>query len=100
MVKLFTEPFDLDDIERVLCDEDFLSLAHLMVGREGNWRAALDQVDRLLSAFEASRRDTEPVYRMISILVQRTAQLPKTADLLAEITTRLGLLPDINFRRE
>jgi hypothetical protein len=99
MAAIFSEPFDLDEIERILYDDDFLQIAHLMVGREGDWREALDQVNRLLTVFEERARDAEPIYRMVSILVQRTAQLPNRDGRLAEIKTRLGLLPSVQSQR-
>lgn len=97
MITLFDEPFDLDRIEKLLDDEAFLSLAHLTIGRQRNWRPSLDQTVRLLSAFEKAGRDSIPVFRIASMLVQRTGQLPGRDSLLLEATTKLGLLPDINY---
>lgn len=90
---LFTEPFDLDKIELALSDDDFLSLAHCMVGREENWRDGLDQVVRLIPLFESAGRQPDPIYGMASILINRTGQLREPNKRLEEATTKLGLLP-------
>src|SRR6202012_4264940 len=85
-MKLFPEPFDLDDIERALRDDNFLSLAHFTIGREENWRIGLDQVARLIPLFEENGRDYTPVYAMASMLVRRSYQLPDAPKRLAEAT--------------
>lgn len=91
-MKLFTEPFNLDEIEQALQDDDFLSIANLTVGREENWRIGVDQVAQLLPLFE-KRADPNAIYGMVSILVRRSKQLPDPVKRLAEVTSKLGLLP-------
>lgn len=92
-MKLFDEPFDLDKIEQALHDERFLSVAHFTIGCEENWRAGLDQSAKLIALFEEAGRDTTPIYAMASMLIRRTGQLRNPATLLAEATTKLGMLP-------
>lgn len=99
MVTLFIEPFDLDEIASLVYDEEFMSIAHLMIGREDNWRSALEQVSRLLAAFEEGGIDDTPAYRIISMLVRRTSQIPKSAELMEEITRAIGLLPGANLAK-
>ena len=91
-MKLFPEPFDLDDIERALRDDNFLSLAHFTIGREENWRIGLDQVARLIPLFEENGRDYTPVYAMASMLVRRSYQLPDAPKRLAEAPEKLRIL--------
>jgi hypothetical protein len=95
-MKLFREPFDLDEIERALHADAFMSLAHLSVGREENWRVGLDQVSRLLPLFEESGRDYMPIYAVASMLVQRAGQLPEPTKRIEEATTKLGMLPRVS----
>jgi hypothetical protein len=92
-MKLFSEPFDLDEIERALHTDTFMSLAHFTVGREENWCAGLDQVARLLPLFEEAGRDHMPIYAMASMLVRRTGQLREPSKRLDEAVAKLGILP-------
>lgn len=100
MARLFPEPFDLDEIADLVYDDEFMAIVHLMVGREDNWREALNQVNRLLTVLEEDERDDTPAYRIISILAQRTTQFAKPAELMTEITTTIGLLPGINLSQQ
>lgn len=99
-MKLFTEPLDLDLIEGALRDEDFLHVAFAATGRLENWRSALEQTSRLLTAFEDAKRNDDTIYGLISLLIQRAAQFPETDARLAEITSGLGLVPGTNYLRE
>lgn len=99
-VKLFDEPFDLDEVEKLLEDDDFLSLSHLMIGREPNWALALEQVAALVSLFEESDRNYLPLYRLLSAVIERTAQLPNGEQLLIQAQKRLGLIPGVDYLKE
>lgn len=92
-MRLFSEPFNLDEIESALRTDAFMSLAHLMVGREESWRDGLDQVARLLPIYEESGRDYMPVYALASMLVQRAGQLREPAKRFDEAAVKLGILP-------
>lgn len=99
-IKLFPEPLDLDEIEKALEDEDFLSLAFLFMGFEQNWRASLEQTAKIMLMFEDTDRDHKPVYRMISALISRAETFQDTGKFLDEIVAALGLLPGTKYFEE
>lgn len=99
-IKLFREPFDLDEVESALQDDKFLSLAFFFTGFEQNWRAALAQMAEIMSLFEGANRNYPPVYRMVATLIERAETFDDTGKFLDEITTALGLLPGTRFMEE
>ena len=99
-IKLFSKPYDLDEIEKVLQDDSFISLAFIMLGFEDNWRASLDQMAELQTIFEDAGRDTRPIYGMACVLIQRAETFDDTGKFLDEITVALGLLPGTKFMEE
>ena len=99
-IKLFSEPFDLVEIEKALQEDDFFSLCFVMLGFEQNWHAALNQTAQLMDIFEETDRDHRPAYRMASLLIQRAETFDDTGKFLEEITVRLGLLPGTKFMEE
>lgn len=102
VIPLFPEPFNLDDVYRCLGDDDFFSCAFLVMGFEASWRAGLDQVARLIAISERDGREWRPLYRMVSLLIQRAETFDQTARFLDEIVVALELLPtrDLSFLQE
>lgn len=96
-MRLFTEPFDLDEIADALDDDDFISLAFVMTGRQEIWQSALDQTVRLLDLFDAEDRDPRPVYRAVSVLLRRAETFVDTGNKLDELVKAIGLLPGTKF---
>jgi hypothetical protein len=99
-MKLFDEPFDVAAVETALADDDFHAAALAVTGIELNWREALDQVARLADLFDADGREWRPLYRLISILIQRAETFGDTGRFLDDLVAALGILPGTGMFEE
>jgi hypothetical protein len=97
---LFPEPFDAQDIERALADDDFYSCAFFFMGFEETWLRALDQTSRLLTQFESEDREWRPIYRLLSLLIARAETFDETGALLDKIVASVGMLPGSSLIEE
>ena len=97
---LFAEPFDLDTIDRLAGDGNFLALAHIFLGFQQNWHDELDQIDRMLFAYERAKRDDKAIWKIASLLVQRATTFDDTASFLDYLVVKLKLLPGTAFFEE
>jgi len=97
-VRLFDEPFDLDDIDKALRDPKFRYAAFLMLGFSGAWHCCLDQIDRLLSAYEAAGRDDRRLWEIIVVvMIKRAETFDDTSAFLDDLVERLGILPGTTY---
>jgi hypothetical protein len=99
-VGLFSEPFDIPAVEIALAEDDFFSVAFIVLGIKANWKKALDQTARLISIFEDRDLNWRLVYRMVALLIRRAETFDDTSACLNEIVEAIGVLPGSNFLEE
>lgn len=94
IMKLFTEPFDLDAIERILSEDfrRFGNVAFSVLGLRENWDASLVQLSDLFEAFDKASRPITPLEKLFDLFVERALESFDTLDLLYTIGARFGFM--------
>lgn len=91
-MKLFTEPFDLDEIERVIATDfdRFSWVASIPLGSRKSWDVALAQLVSLFDEYDRADRDDAPLYKIFDLLARLAMDHLDSVEMLESMAEQLG----------
>lgn len=73
-----TDPTDIGELVKRLCDERFLQVVMIRCGREPDWRAAVAQLPDIFATFRENGIPDVPVYEYAASLFVRAEKITAT----------------------